>query len=62
MLKVMLDSMLLLGDNFLVQVGLHLASVLCLLLFITVLEALSKEIRSEYPEELVYLDSLTLVS
>ena len=42
------------SDDFLVKVGLHQGSVLSPLLFIIVLEALSKEIRSGCPEELLY--------
>ena len=48
-------------DNFLVQVGLHEGSVLSLLLFIIVLEVLSRELRSGYQEELVYADDLPLL-
>ena len=40
-------------DNFLVQVGLHQGSVLSPLLFIMLLEALSREIRSGCSEELL---------
>ena len=46
------------SHDFLVQVGLHQGSVLSPLLFIIVLEALSREIRSECPEELSYTDEL----
>ena len=48
-------------DNFLVQVGLDKGSVLHPLLFILVLEAQSREIRSGCPEELFYADDLALV-
>ena len=50
------------SDEFLVKVGLHQGSVLSPLLFIIVLEALSREIRSGCPEELLYADDLALVS
>ena len=50
------------SDDFLVQEELHLCSVLCPLLFIIVLEALSREIRSGCPKELLYVDELTLKS
>ena len=50
------------SDDFLVQVGLHQASVLSPLLFITVLDAPSRKIRSECPEELLHDDDLALVS
>ena len=50
------------SDDFLVQVGSHQDSVLSLLLFIIVLEALSREIRPGCPEELLYTDRLALVS
>ena len=50
------------SDDFLVKVGLHQGSVLSPLLFIIVLEALSREIRSGCPEELLYADDLALVS
>ena len=49
------------NDDFLVQVGLHQGSVLSLLLFIIVLQVLSRKIRSECPEELLYADDLVLV-
>ena len=50
------------SDDFLVKVGLHQGSVLSPLLFIIVLEALSREIRSGCSEELLYADDLALVS
>ena len=50
------------SDDFLVQLGLHQASVLSALLFIIVLDAPSRNIRSECPEELLYDDDLALVS
>ena len=49
------------SDDFLVQVVLHQGSVLNPLLFTIVLEALSRETRSGYPEELLYIDDLALV-
>ena len=51
-----------LGQPFDVQVGLHQGSVLSPLLFIIVLEALSKEFRSGSPWELLYADDLVIVS
>ena len=50
------------SDDTLVQVGLHQGSVLSPLLFIKLLEALSREIRSECPEKLLYAYDLALVS
>ena len=50
------------NDEFLVQVGLHQGSLLNTLLFIIVLQTLSRKIRSGCPEELVYDGDLTLVS
>ena len=44
------------------QVGLHQSSELSHLLLIIVPEALSREIRSGCPEELIYADDLVLVS
>ena len=44
------------------QVGLHLVTVLSPLLFIIVLGALSREIRSRCPREILCVDGLTLVS
>ena len=51
-----------LGQPFDVQVGLHQRSVLSPLLFIIVLEALSKELRTGSPWELLYADNLVIVS
>ena len=50
------------SHDFLVRVGLHQGSVLRPLLFIIVLNTLSREIRSGCPEELLYDDNLALVS
>ena len=50
------------SDDFFVKVGLHQGSVLSPLLFIIVLEALSRDIRTGCPEELLYADDLALVS
>ena len=44
------------GDPFLVNVGVHQGSVLSPLLFIIVLEALSREFRTGLPWELLYAD------
>ena len=50
------------SDDFLVQVELYQGLVLSPLLFFIVLEALSREIRSGWPEELLHADDLALVS
>ena len=64
MLEVLLESMGLSfqRDDFLVAEGLHQVSVLSPFLFIIVLEALPRKIRSRCPEELRYPDNLALVS
>ena len=49
-------------DDFLVQVGLHQGSVFNPLIFIIVPEALFRELRSRYPRELIYGNSLALES
>ena len=49
------------SDDFLVQVGLHQGSLLSFLVFIILLEKLSREIKSGYPEELLNVDDLGLV-
>ena len=49
-------------NDFLVQVELHQDSVLSPLLLIIVLEALTRETTSGYPEELLYTEDLALVS
>ena len=48
--------------DFMLPIGLYKGSVLSPLLFIIVLETLSKEIRSGCSEQLLYADDLTLVS
>ena len=48
--------------DFTVKVGLHQGSVLSPLLFIIVLEALSRDFRTGCPKELLYADDLALVS
>ena len=50
------------GDVFPVKVGVHQGSVLSLLLFIIVLEALSREFRTGLPWELLYADDLVLMA
>ena len=50
------------SEEFCIKVGVHQGSVLSPLLFIIVLEALSREMRSGCPEELLYADDLALVS
>ena len=47
---------------FSVRVGVHQGSVLSLLLFIIVLEALSREFREGLPMELLYADDLVLMA
>ena len=49
------------NDFFLVQVRLRQGSMLSLLLIIIELEVLSREIRSRFPEEPLYVDDLALV-
>ena len=51
-----------LGENFDVKVGVHQGSVLSPLLFIMILEALSREFRVGLPWELLYADDLVLVA
>ena len=46
------------SDNFLVYKRLHQGFVLCPLLFIIVLEAIPREIRSVCHEELLHVDDL----
>jgi hypothetical protein len=50
------------SKEFEVQVGVHQGSVLSPLLFIIVLEALSKEFRGGLPWELLYADDLALLA
>ena len=50
------------GEKFNVEVGMHQGSVLSPLLFILVLEALSREFRSGLPWELFYADDLVIIS
>ena len=50
------------GDAFPVKVGVHQGSVLSPLLFIIVLEALSREFRTGLPWELLYADDLVLMA
>ena len=47
---------------FNVKVGVHQGSVLSPLLFIIVLEALSREFREGLPMELLYVDDLVLIA
>ena len=49
------------SEEFLIKVGVHQGSVLSPLLFIIVLEALTREMRSGCPEELLYADDLVLM-
>jgi hypothetical protein len=50
------------SDGFGVGVGVHQGSVLSPLLFISVLEALSREFREGLPWELLYADDLVLIA
>jgi hypothetical protein len=50
------------SESFLVRVGVHQGSVLSPLLFIIVLEALSREFRGGLPMELLYADDLVLLA
>ena len=49
------------SDKFAVKVGVPQGSILSLLLFIIVLEALSREFRTGCPWELLYADDLVLI-
>ena len=48
------------SEEFGVKVGVHQGSVLSLLLFIIVLEALTREFRTGCPWELLYADDLMI--
>ena len=50
------------SDVFNVQVGVHQGSVLSPLLFVIVLEALSREFRTGCPWELLYADDLVIIA
>ena len=50
------------GSKFSVKVGVHQGSVLSPLLFIMVIEALSREFRSGLPRELLYADDLVIIA
>ena len=50
------------GEKFNVEVGVHQGSVLSPLLFIMVLEALSRECRSGLPWEMLYADDLVIIA
>ena len=49
------------SEEFPIKVGVHQGSVLSPLLFIIVLEALTREMRTGCPEELLYADDLLLM-
>ena len=49
------------SEEFEVKVGVHQGSVLSPLLYITVMDALSKEERGGLPWELLYADNLVLI-
>ena len=50
------------SNAFSVRVGVHQGSVLSPLLFIIVLEALSREFREGLPMELLYADDIVLMA
>ena len=50
------------SEDFEVKVGVHQGSVLSLILFIMVLEAISQEFRGGSPWELLYADDLVLIA
>ena len=50
------------SEEFVVEVGVHQGSVLSPLLFILVLEALSREFRTGVPWELLYADDLAVIA
>ena len=50
------------SEEFGVKVGVHQGSVLSPLLFIIVLEALSREFRTGTPWELLYADDLVVIA
>ena len=50
------------GDAFGVKVGVHQGSVLSPLLFIIVMEALSRDFRVGLPWELLYADDMALIA
>ena len=50
------------GDPFDIKVGVHQGSVLSPLLFIIVIEALSKDLRTGLPWEILYADDLVLIA
>ena len=49
-------------NKFNIKVGIHWGSVLSPLLFIMVLEALSREFKSCLPWEILYADDLTIIA
>ena len=49
-------------EEFVIEVGVHQGSALSPLLFITVMEELSKECRGEGPWELLYADDIVLTA
>ena len=50
------------SEEFEVKVGVHQCSILSLLLFIIVLEALSRKFRSGVPWEDLYVDDLVIIA
>jgi hypothetical protein len=50
------------SESFAVKVGLHQGSVLSPLLFIVVMDVITKEIREGLPWEVLYADDLVLIA
>ena len=50
------------SNGFEVKVGMHQGSALCPLLFVMVMEALSREFRVALPWELLYADDLVVIA
>ena len=50
------------SDVFNIQVGVHQGSAVSPLIFIIILETLSREFRTGYPWELLYADDLEIIA
>jgi len=50
------------SEDFEVKVGMHQGSALSPLLFVTVMEAISREFRVALPRELLYADDLAVIA